>query len=706
MERTRKKTIHLRLYLAYCICALLVYVLLMAFVLPWWHVSNHPVVLTLGAGSAQKMQLSYAAGEEPLELVPVGQTEGYHWKWATELPPRPFYNLELIFPEGTVGEVVFKQFELIQLLPNRESSFLSVNDVSQMENPGIQLKKMVDGMRIYAEPGGRLELEVEAAAPTAYTWLQTWARASFGYLVMAVVLLFALAAFVQFPDRIQAYRSKTPLWELAITLAFGIFGALIHLHLVNHSMPDFSPGESDVYVKQAILMSKGEGFSGSAESAVPVRPGYPFFISKVASASNWDMGKVAISQGVLFAVALTLVGLALTRLIHALAIGPVLVLALLSPPAIWASRHIGMESINTSLWLLGLAAFLLQWQREKLEKWLGFVLFGVVVAIAACFSSSGLLMLILPFGMLVGTLVWCMAMRGLNFWKLGVFWRSVGQAFVPVLLLIIGNVMLVIAQPQGRNPFSLQADQSSASFTSGMFEIRAIEDRAEYTSVINQRIRSGYRLNWNAIPGVQSLAGRSSELLPMRAHWVALGRLAFWGLFLPDVETVSGNKLLQDYSVKNNFASAAEAKGVQDSIAAIMRATGQPVFVQEKRSNRQVVAYNQVFIEIYRWFYRLLFFVALAAWLIGLSDRKHLAGLFILPFMLNILLHVFSLNLGSEVIQSMDALLWIGALAGLLGASAKALQKPTDETDRRTMKPFRPTKLFTRQNTIPGVKSS
>jgi len=705
MERTRKKTIQLRLYLAYCICALLVYVLLMAFVLPWWHVSNHPVVLTLGAGSAQKMGLSYSPDEEPLDLVPVGQTEGYHWKWATELPPRPEYDLELVFPEGTVGEVVFKQLELIRLSPGRESSFLRVNDLSQMENPGIQIKKLVDGIRIYAEAGGRLPLEVEAAAPTAYTWLQTWARSSFGYLVTAVILLFSLGTFVQFPDRIQAYRKNTPIWEVAMLVTFAVFGALVHLHLVHHSMPVFSPGKSDPFVLQAINIHNGAGLQVS-ESSMPQRPGYAYFISHAAADSGWDMSKVAFYQGILFSVAAMLAGLACVRFIHAWAIGPILILALVSPPAIWASRHIGVESLSITMWLFGLAAFLLQWQREKLEKWLGFVLFGGVVFIASCISSSGLLMLILPFGVMVGTVVWCAGMKGLTFWKLDVFWRSLAQAVLPVVMLILAGFYLNLTQPDRWNLFSLPTDPSAATFASGMFEMRAIEDPDQYTTVINQRLRSGYRLNWTALADTHALKEKSGDLLPMRAHWVAYGRLAFWGLFLPDVETASGNKLLKDYTVRNNFASSAEAKGVQDSIASIMRATREAVFVKEKRSNRQVVVYNQTIVDIYKWFYRILFFVALAGWLIGLSDRKHLAGLFILPYMANIIVHVFTYNSGSELIQSMDALLWIGALAGLLGVSARALQKPTDETDRRTIKPFRPTRLLTRQPTIPGLKNN
>jgi hypothetical protein len=47
--------------------------------------------------------------------------------------------------------------------------------------------------------------------------------------------------------------------------------------------------------------------------------------------------------------------------------------------------------------------------------------------------------------------------------------------------------------------------------------------------------------------------------------------------------------------------------------------------------------------------------------------------------------------------------LWLGALAGLLCINPRAMQKPTDETDRRTMQPIRPKRLFTRQETIPGI---
>ncbi len=704
MNSTRKKTVYLRLYLAYCICALVVYVLLMAFVLPWWHASNHPVVVNLGAGSAQSIGLSYSPNEDPLPLMPVGEPQGYHWKWATELPPRQSYELELVFPEGTEGEVVFKQLELIQLIPERESSFLGVNDMSEMENPGIQLKKTVDGVRIYAEPGGRLSLEIEVAA-TAYTWLQTWAKASFGYLLMAVALFFGLATFLQFPDRIQAYRKKIPVHEIIILLAFAVIGTLIHLHLLRYSMPVFSPGESDQHVLQAIQISKGE-LTGNEDGSLAVRPGYAYFLSQVAGRADWDMSAVTMAQGILFSIALTLVGLAVTRLINSWILGPVLVLAFISPPVIWVSRHIGVESLTTTLWLLGLSAFLFQWQREKWQKWLGFVLYGVIVSITLSITSSGLVMLTLPVGLLVGTFVWSAIIRGTSFWKLGVFWRTAGQVAVPVVMLMLTCMTVRLTQPVSWNLCSLPVDQSAAPFSSGMLELSAFVGDDAYGSIINERVKNGYRFDGEFITSDSGIAEKSKKDLPMRAKWVSWGHLSYWGLFLPDLETYSGQKLVKDYTVRNGYKSAADAKGVQDSIASIMRETGQAIFVQEKRSNRQVVVYNQTFVGIYKWFYRILFFVALGGWMIGLADRKHLAGLFVLPFMLNIILHVFSLNLGSEVIQSMDALLWIGALAGLLGASNKALQKPTDETDRRTMKLIRPTRLFTRQSTIPGVPPS
>ena len=702
MSRNPPKTIYLRLYLAYCISALVVYVLLMALGLPWWHAGNHPVVVNLGAGSAQQIGLSYSPEEDPVILVPVGTTAGYHWKWAAELPPRPKYDLSMVFPEGTVGEVVFKRLELIQLKPSRKSSLLKIRDVPLMERAGIQLQKLVDGIRIIAEPGAVLELEVEVSEPTAYTWVKTWARASLGYLVCALILLFALASVLQFPDRVQAYRKRTPLWEVMLTLAFTVLGGALHVYLLNHAMPDFAPGKSDQHVELAIRMHDGLEVPESLTIDSLGSPGYAFFLSRVAGQSDWDLHAVVIAQGLLFCAGIGLVGLAITRLVNGWIVGPALVVACLSPAAVWANRHIGVESLGTTAVLFSLAAFLLILQTEKIRKWFAFILFGVVVATATTISSVWIPLFLLLPGMLIGTVIWGITTRRFAFWKLEVLWRTAAQIVMSTVIILVGGYALGKTFPGTWKFPNMRSSHLWNPSKADMFEAKAIQDRAELSAIINGRIDSDYAMDWRSFAS-NSTIHRSGEMLPLQMRMALMGRLTYWGFFLPDVEVAPNRNLSRNYTVRNSYPTPGAATGVQDSIASIMRQTDRAVFVQERRSNRHLVFYNQTIVGIYRWFYPILFFLGLAGWLAGLVDRKYLAGLFVLPFMFNILRCVYGTGLSSECIQSMDSLLLLGALAGLLGTNAKSLQKPKDETDRRTLRPIRPKRLLTRQGKTPFV---
>ena len=89
--------------------------------------------------------------------------------------------------------------------------------------------------------------------------------------------------------------------------------------------------------------------------------------------------------------------------------------------------------------------------------------------------------------------------------------------------------------------------------------------------------------------------------------------------------------------------------------------------------------------------------------MIGLAERKYLTAVLVLPFLLKVLLHILGLDVSSGNIQSLDVCLWLGALAGLLSINPKAMQKPTDEGDRRCMPPIRPKRLLNLDPEVTGT---
>jgi hypothetical protein len=698
MENPRKVTIHNRLYFTYGICALLVYAFLMIFIMPWWDASNHPLELTLGSNTEENVLIEYSRDGSTLPLVPIGEEAGYFRKYATELPPRPSYDLVMIFPDGSTGSLVLKKVEVIRLLPEKDNAVLTLTD-ALLTGEGVRIQKMADGVRLFAEPGGRLALPVEMPDPTPYAWLLAVSKATFGYIVVALVLFFAFLSFAQFPDRVQGYRRSTPLYECVILLMFAVIGGLIHTHLVGHAMPDFAPGESDAFVEQAILMQNG----GAGDNSMQTRSGYAYFLEKVASPADWNMAAVAESQAWLFCLCLGLLGFAMIRLVRAFILGPILLLALISPPVVWTSTHIGPESLIASSWILSIAVFLFLWQREGWQRWMGCLAFGCSVLWAITISSSGFLLFVLPVGLLSGTILWGVITRGARFWKLNAVWYSVGQVSIPFGVVLLAGLFLQVPGTPFENLNSARESKASAPFTTGMFEVSSLGTGEIYEAVIRERANNGYQFDGPAMSAFPGLADKSAEALPARAMVMAWGRLSIWGLFLPNIETYSGHPLVSDFSLVTRYKSPKRATAVQDSLTRLMRDTGQLVLVQERRSNRQIYVYNKAVGEIYRWFYRILFMGGLVGWMIGLADRKSLATVLILPYLINILYHVLFMDIGSHWIQSLDALLWLGALAGLLCINPRAMQKPTDETDRRTMQPIRPKRLFTRQETIPGI---
>lgn len=673
----------------------MVYALLMIFAFSWWHASNHPVKIKIGAGSAQLMQLQFAEGEAPLKLVPLGDTSGYHLLWGTELPPRKKYELALVFPDGTVGDVVLQEVEVTRLSPQKKTSLLLTKSVANSEDGLVRITKISSGIRISADPGGALPIEVDFPELSHYEWLKSIFHATVGFVIVALVSLLMIVTLFRFPDNLVAFRKRAPIAELVLVAIFVAVGAWIHVQLVANSMPDFEAGSSEHDIMLALEFDKGiEHFNHS--SHLPARPGYAYFLSQILSPERKDLASVTIVQATLFCFSMLLLALACTRLVQGYYVGPVILLAMLSPPAVWASRHIGEESLITSFWVLAIAIFIWMWKRSQPTRWIGFILFGIVVSYASTVSAMGLLLMGLPLSFVVGTLWWCISIRGFEFFKLPLLWKTLAQCMVPAVIFVAMSVAIIWMIPGVAPLSSIPISETRAPFVSGMFDARSVGEGPAYENLINERFKSGYRYDGAAMSAYQDLPSASRDLLPLRAKLVGWGRLSTWALFFPNRTTYASESLLGDYKVRMSFRSRLQGEKVRAAISEIMRETGQHIQLLEKRHNSSLAMYNNLVVPKYRFFYRVLLILAIAGWLIGLSERKYLSSVFMVPFLLNIVLHVYMLNVNAGSVQVLDSLLWMSALCGLLAANKKSLQKHVDETDRRFLDVVRPKRLFTR----------
>ncbi len=695
MGESRQRLFLRRFHIAYGVGAFVIYALLMAFSFSWWHASNHPVKINIGAGSAQRMELQFAEGEAPLKLVPLGKVEGYHWNWGTELPPRAEYELKLVFPEGTIGEVVLKQVEVTRLSPEKTKSLLIDDSLSNTEDGKVRITKTIHGTQIASDPGGVLPIEVLFPELTPYELLKSFFQATVGYVIVAVTLMLMIVSLLRFPDNISGFRKRSPVAELVLVALFVGIGAWLHIHLVTHSMPEFEPGSSEHDIILALDFHKGIEHVVQA-GHLPTRPGYAYFLSFILSPDNRDLASVTLVQAALFSFSMLVLALSCTRLVQGYFIGPIVLLAMLSPPAVWSSRNIGEESLMVCFWALGLASFIWLWKRSQPSRWIGFILFGLIVGYASTVSVMGLLLMSLPLSLIVGTVWWCISIRGIEFFKFPLLWKTLAQCSVPFVILAATSVAIISLLPGTARLTAIPISSTRAPFVSGTFDVRSVGDGPAYSSLINERFLNGYRYDGPAMSAYQELPVASRDLLPFRAKLVGWGRLSAWSLFFPDRKTYAMEPLSPDYNARMTFRSRLQGEKVRMAITEIMQQTGEYVHLLEKRHNKIVALYNNLIVPKYRIFYRALFLLAITGWLIGLSERKYLASVFMIPFLLNIVLHVYMLHIGGEEVQSFDSFLWLSALCGLLAADHKSLQKKTDESDRRCMDLFRPKRLMTR----------
>lgn len=695
MGESRQRIYLRRFHVAYGIGALIVYALLIGFAFNWWHASNHPVKVTIGAGSAQKMELQFAEGESPLKLVPLGEVEGYHWEWGTELPPRADYDLALVFPDGAIGEVVLKGLEVTRLAPEKKKSLMHNESLADSEDGRVRIKRTLEGTQISADPGGVLPIDVRFPELTPYQWLVSFFHATVGYIIVALTIMLMIVTLLRFPDNLVAFRKRAPAAELFLVAIFVGLGAWLHIQLVRHSMPDFEAGSSEHDIILALEFDKGiEHVNQSGQ--LPARPGYAYFLSHTLSPDDKNLASVTLIQAILFSASMLVLGLSVTRLVQGFLVGPVIMVAMLSPPVVWASRHIGEESLMVSFWALSLAIFIWMWKRSQPTRWVGFFLFGIIVSYAGTVSVMGLLLMSLPLSLLIGTLWWCISIRGIAFFKLPLLWRTLAQCLVPVTIIGATTVTQFWMLPGVAPMTTIPMSATSAPFVSGMFDVRSVGDGPAYTNLINERFSNGYRYDGPAMSAYQELPSASRDLLPLRAKLVGWGRLSAWALFFPDTTTYSLDSLVPDYKARMTFRSSLQADNVRRAISQIMRTTEEHVQLLERRHNKWVALYNNMIVPKYRIFYRVLFLLAIAGWLVGLAERKYLSSVFMIPFLLNIVLHVYMLHVTGGEVQCFDSFLWLSALCGLVAADRKSLQKHTDETDRRFMDITRPRRLMTR----------
>jgi hypothetical protein len=713
---------------------ILAYPVLLWLVLPWWQAANHPVHVEVSAPVGTPMALVLEDELEPLPLVPIGTTEGgTHRFWGTELPPRPDYVLSLSFPEGTDAEVVFHGITFIELSHARRDIRWSPETLSS-ENPArLRLRVLEDGWGIRADAGAEVPLSGLPPALADRAGFSGWSSFTLTYIALSVLGLLIVVSCLRFPAHVLGRREATPYRETVVLFLLLAVGSAIHLHLVGESMPDYWPADSTSYaMKSVALVTEGTYDTGTHEYELNRMPGFPVFMALVFMVAGWNLNAVTLTQGILFCLAVTFLCLNLRHLVRGYWIGLAGLGALVSPPAVWASRQIATESTFVSIWILSLAAFLFLWQRRGKWRWVGFVVFGIGATVAVAIRPNGILLLALPGMLFTGTVFFCVFYHGKDFFRLPVLWRTVGQVTIPcamVLLFVFAwSWRNYESRGYGKPTDLTEIVHANAPFFAGTFDIRAARDAPEYAWFVNERNSSGFWFHgWSLRKyrfqqitdqyrdiGDGSIArleaelaefnAASAERIPLRAKLVGWFRVGGWGLWFPDKGAYTVDPLNQDYSVLTAFPGKGRADHVHRNLKWATRNVEERITIEETTDDPWIDAYNRLLVPVYPWIYRALLAAALLGWLAALVRKTFTASAFVIPFMLNVLLNIYFLYIIGRYVQVLDAALWMAALTGLAALSANSLQSSIPDQERRCLNAKIPEHLLTRFANAPGTR--
>lgn len=688
-----------RFYIVYTVSAAALFFLLMVVVFPWWHTSSHPVLVSMGAPVDAEIKLGFSESEAPLDLVALDRSGPVAWSWGTELPPRPKYDLYLEFPQGTEREWMLSEIRLTTVSPKPRHTIINLADLASLPDELVRLRFVNDKLSITAEPGGRVHLPLEFPLRSKSSLVKDLAIAIWGYILISGTALILIVTALRFPDRIVG-SSQPAHWLETVILCLGLLlGTLGHLHLVGQSIPSFQGVESIRHLARGLDLGSGpfDGLGGSTTSFA-VLPGYGAFLSVLLSLTAGKLSGVIFFQGLLFCLSTFALAISLKRLVRGYLIALVGILALLSPMAVWSSRQITPDSFFASIWMLSMTVFVLLWQTQGSKRIFGWVVFGILTVMASATRYSGFLLLILPFFLLIGTFWWSISLRGRRFYKVPILYKTAWQAGIPFLmvLLFMGLGSLFPGpenEPRPCNSLIEKALRRSPLFA-GTFDIRALGSAEAQHYFMKERLGGDWKVPDNAYP--PDFLESYEQNQHLRAHLAARGRTAGWALFSPDSQAHDGTDLHRDLRVDLGFPDSDRKNLVLSQIHSLSVASGKPLSLELADYDVWVALYNRFIPGIYPTLYRILFFGALVGWIFSIVERKYLTAAIIAPFLFQMLLFVYWMYVPSRYIQVLETSLWFAFLTGWASVNPHTLQRPTDESDRRSMPPIRPQRLMTR----------
>lgn len=370
----------------------------MALVLtPWFGAVQTNVRLYLTAPSQTDIEICwYLEQTSCLPLVPVLESStlvGQAEVWIAELPPRPQYNLSVVFPNGATNVT----FQDLRLGIRQDTSFVYIHsettDEFTLVDAQLASPPLTPGLII--NPGGELRLETTIEPLPVYSvlgayWVTIWVLLS-GAGILALALLLLLARPNNYADHLpHLYQPQSTAPWLILSVAGT---STLILLLIVGSTTILPGGDAIEYLIGAIsFIDNGFYYSGNIRRF----PGYPLFLSFVIYNFGYSLRAIVILQGLLIGTGILALILSLRHQSFPGVFAFVAGIAILSPVQVYHSRIINTESVYTAFCLLTLACFFYHLKARGYWSYVWLLLYAIFMVTAVLIRPNGIVLAVAP----------------------------------------------------------------------------------------------------------------------------------------------------------------------------------------------------------------------------------------------------------------------------------------------------------------------
>jgi hypothetical protein len=366
---------------------------------PWFYAINTRVRLYLTGSAETKIDICWDTQQiQCMPLVPysnannkIAQSGEIADLWMGELPPRPKYDISLVF-SSSFQDIIFNELDLdsSNILIFGYSQNAGVRNLQfsldQFKLQGVENQLFNDGNLIEGAVGSQIHLNKEIIpgppkiSPNWSTTISIWGLILSFYLLIAIPLFLLPNIVINLDTAIKkAYRGKYPWW----VFMFGGGAIVILSLLVLNSGVIFMEYDPLGYLYLAV----GGGYFNDARL-----PGYPVFLGITLRLFNYNLNNVITIQAILLGISILVCVWTLRKWIQPYLAVLFILLCLFSPAQVHWARWILRESIFASLIILGITAVIAHFTSEKPYSEIWLLIFTAICGISFLVRENGIIL--------------------------------------------------------------------------------------------------------------------------------------------------------------------------------------------------------------------------------------------------------------------------------------------------------------------------